>query len=100
MYGNIHKGRNVVFDIPLKKNSSVIIKTYINFKGQVSEIITSLGWYAHIPNIENGYYNSGDYILKIFDNRIKIVPSNKSLIKICEINYQKELTKIGKSYIT
>jgi len=99
MFGNTHKGRNVVFDIPLKKNSSVIIKTYINFKGQISEIITSFGWYAHIPNLENGYYNSGDYILKIFDNRIIIYPYNKSLIKICEINYQKELARIRKSYI-
>ena len=77
----------------------MIIKTYINFKGQISEIITSLGWYAHIPNIENGYYNSGDYILKMFDNRIKIDPYNKSLIKLCEINYQKELARIRKSYI-
>ena len=74
IYGLLHKGRIVVFEIPLAQSNIIqILSFYILFKDFNSEIVTSLGWYAHIPPISNGYYISNNYIIKYFINNLKFI---------------------------
>ena len=96
IYGNIYKGRIVIFDIPLNNSKYNVIVFYLCYDGINIEILPSLGWFAHIPNIENGYYNSGEHIAKIIENRLYIYKYNESLEESFENLYCKELVKIKK----
>ena len=44
----------------------------------------------------NGYYNSGAYIIKITDKRLKIYKYNDKLEKKLERNYSEDLKRINK----
>ena len=77
MYGNI-KGRIIVFDIPIENINNQSLYFYISYKGIEAEIFPTLGWFAHIPNSLNGYYNSGEYIIKIINKRLKIYKYNET----------------------
>ena len=97
MYGIIEKGRIIKFNIPI--DSENIIKFYIRYMDLEIEIFTSLGYYTHIPPINNGYYISENYIMKFIDNRFHIFKYNKFL----EVEFEKlfcaQLKQRNKSYI-
>ena len=95
MYGNI-KGRIIVFDIQIENINNQSLYFYISYKGIEAEIFPSLGWFTHIPNLLNGYYNSGAYIIKITDKRLKIYKYNDKLEKKLERNYSEDLKRINK----
>lgn len=99
MYGIIEKGRTVSFDIPLVNFNSQIFHFYISYNGIIMEIFPSLGWFAHIPSIKNGYYISDNYISKYINNRLTIFRNRKDLAKLFEEQYCKQLEKEGKNYI-
>ena len=96
MYGKVEKGRIVIFDIPLDKKECQIIQFFISYNGYEFEIFPSLGWFSHIPSILNGYYNSGEFLLKYIDNRLYIYLFDLKLKESFEEKYQKQLKKIGK----
>ena len=91
MYGRSYKGRVVTFDIPIEGCNNISINFYLSYKGINSEIFPSLGWFTHIPNIENGYYSSKKYILKIVNKRIHIYKYNKINEEIFEKKYCNQL---------
>ena len=99
MYGRSYKGRIVIFEIPIKDCNNISINFYLSYKGIDSEIFPSLGWFTHIPNIENGYYSSKKYILKIIDKRIHIYKHNKNKEKIFEKKYCNQLRIIHKDHL-
>ena len=72
MYGIIEKGRIVTFDIPLEHIDMQIFQFYISYNHIVFEIFPSLGWFTHIPPINNGYYISENYIAKIVNKSLTI----------------------------
>ena len=92
IFGKI-KGRIVVFDIPIKNINNESLYFYLSYMNIDSEIFPSFGWFTHIPNLLNGYYNSGKYIIKISNKRIIIYKYNKQLEETLEGNYCEELEK-------
>jgi len=99
MFGKSYKGRMIVFDIPIDKNQNNIIYFFLSYNGQECEIFPSIGWFTHIPNIENGYYISGEYILKIIEHKINIYNYDKKLETSFENNYCEKLKKLKKNYL-
>jgi len=99
MYGNIIKGRIVVFNIPMEIKENQVLQFFISLKGYQIEIFPSLGWFSHIPNLLNGYYNSGKYILKLDNKRIHIYQYNDRLKNLFEEQYIQVLKKARKNNI-
>ena len=100
MYGLILKGRIVMFDIPLDKDLNFqILSIYISYMDYNDEILTSLGWFSHIPPINEGYYSSENYIIKFNENRFHIYKYTEELEKIFEIKYCNQLIKEKKNYM-
>ena len=100
MYGITEKGRIVVFEIPFEIiNTSINFKFYISYMNSSLEIFPSLGYFSHIPNLKNGYYIVGDYILKYIDRRLTIFRYHKDLEGKFEKLYCSELQKQNKNYI-
>ena len=60
MYGNLEKGRMIVFDLTLENKSYQELQFFLSYDGNEIEIFPSLGWYSHMTNIYNSYYNSGN----------------------------------------
>ena len=54
-------------------------------------------FFTRIPIINNGYYISGNYILKLVDKRLTIFQYNENLEESFEDEYCKQLKKEGKS---
>ena len=63
------------------------------------EIFPSLGLFSHIPSLSNGYFISGKYIIRYYDNRLFIYQYNEKLEKKFELQYCNELNQIGKENI-
>ena len=94
MYGINQKGRILIFDIPFEKDiDNQTFKFYISFKNYNEEIYTSLGWYSHIPPLDNGYYMNENSIIKYIQNRLTIYKYNINLLNIYESLYCLELSK-------
>ena len=62
MFGLVNKGRLIIFDIPLEQIKQITIKFFISFMNKSIEIFPSLGYFCHIPTLENGYYSTKNYI--------------------------------------
>ena len=85
IYGLFKKGRIIVFDIPLSNiNETQIINFYVKYINYTLELYTSFTWFSHIANIQNSYYISENYIIKIIDNRLIIFKNNKTNEIECE----------------
>ena len=99
-FGIMQKGRIVIFDIPLNKIKNYgIINFYITYFDYTTEIFTSLGWFSHLPSITNGYYHSGNYIIKYIDNRLYIFHYSQKREIYFENLYCLELKKYKKDYL-
>ena len=96
MYGKIDKGRIVLFDIPLENKNHQILKFFLSYNNNDIEIFPSLGWFTHIPNINDGYYNAGIFIIKPIEGRLNIYQYNESLKEIFEEQYCKNLKQLTK----
>lgn len=100
MYGTINKGRIVLFDIPFGlEPHPLVIKFYLSYNGVDSEIFTSFGFFSHIPPISNGYYISGNLLIKYLNKRLILFHYNKKLGMDCEKQYCEELNNINKNNI-
>ena len=99
MFGIIEKGRIVTFDIPLEHTDMQVFQFYISYNHIVFEIFPSLGWFAHIPPINNGYYISENYIAKIINKCLTIYFNKKDLENLFEKQYCEELNLRGKYFL-
>ena len=99
MYGTMDKGRMVVFNIPINDNIFQVLKFFLVYKDSEVEIFPSLGWFTHIPNMNEGYYYSSRYIIKFKNGRLNIFPYNETLIETFEDQYCKILRKLLKTDI-
>ena len=99
LYGIIEKGRIVTFDIPLENFNIGIFRFYISYNDIIIEIFPSLGYFTHIPSINNGYYLSDNYIVKYIQNFLTIFTNINNLEKIFEKQYCQQLKSEGKQNI-
>ena len=99
MYGLIEKGRVIVFDIPIKNTNEQVIKIFISYLNNNIEIFPSLGSFTHIPNVKDGYYSTGNYIIKSIERRLIIYRYNQFLEKSFENRYCMYLKNITKDNI-
>ena len=99
VYGIIEKGRNIIFDIPLENVKIQTFHFYISYDDRIIEIVPLLGWFTHIPSINNGYYISGNFVAKYIKKNLNIFIYNKMLTQSFENLYCKQLKKEGKNYI-
>jgi len=61
------------------------------------EIFPSLGCFSHIPSILSGYYDTGEYIIRHYEDKLYIYENNKKLKLSFEKQYCKELKKRRKN---
>lgn len=99
MYGIIEKGRIINFDIPLDNFNKQIFHFYISYNETIIEIFPSLGWFTHIPAINDGYFISDNYIAKYINKSLTIFKNSNELSKLFEEQYCEQLEKKGKNYI-
>ena len=99
IYDNFYKGRNVVFNIQLENLEYQILYFFMSYKNKEIEIKPSLGLFTHIPGVINGYYNSGEYILKFIEGRLIIYQYKQNIKNYFEKQYCKELLKRNKKNI-
>ena len=99
LFGLINKGKNIIFDIPLENLEIQVIYIYISYLNKYSEIVTTQGYFSHIPPLENGYFISGNYIIKMIDKRFTLYKYKHSLEKYFEKKYCKTLRYLGKKNI-
>ena len=97
LYGLIEKGRLISFEIPIRNYIiSKFLNFYISYLGLNIEIFPSFGEFSHLPNINNGYYLSNDYILKILNKRLIIFKYDINLKNNFEKEYYNELENLKK----
>ena len=100
MNGIVEKGRIIIFDIFIDLiTSPIILYFFISYKGNMAEIFTSLGFFSHIPPINNGYYISENLIIKYFDNRLILFNYSTKLENFFEKLYCKELKNKHKKQV-
>ena len=99
MYGIIEKGRIVTFDIPLKNFIKQIFHFYISYNEIILEIFPSFGWFSHLPNIDNAYYISNNYIITNINKSLTIFRNNRKLQQFFEKQICKQLKADNKNYI-
>ena len=99
LFGLIETGKIVIFDIPLTNLDNIVISFNISFKNETYEILTSQGYFTNIPSLQDGYYISDNYIIKIINRRINLYHYNRDLEKCFERKYCHQLEKLGKTKI-
>lgn len=100
MYGLNIKGRTIFFEVPIEIiNEPKMFYFYISYMNKNEEIFPSLGLFTHIPSLSNGYFISGKYIMRYYDNRLSIYQYDKKLEKKFELQYCNELKQNGKNNI-
>ena len=63
------------------------------------KLLTSQGYFTNIPSLQDGYYISENYIIKIINRRINLYHYNRDLEKCFEKKYCLQLEKLGKRKI-
>ena len=97
IYRDYYKGRNVVFDIFLENKNFQMLQFFLSYNDYEIEIFPSFGCFTHIPNILNGYYNTGEYLIKPSGGRIYAYRYDEKLKISFEYQYCKELKKRKKN---
>ena len=99
MFGCIHKGRIISFDISLDINDEKQLLFYISYNDKEIQISTSFSSKTHIPSLENSYYTKEKYIVKKNNNNISIYKYDDNLVNIFELEYCSELISYNKEYL-
>ena len=99
LFGFVEKGKIIIFDIDLEMVEKQVIHIYISYLNQSVEILTTQGYFSHIPSISEGYLIAGNYILKIIDYRLTVYLYNEELVNIFEQQYCERLQILGKNSI-
>ena len=93
------KGRIIIFDINLENNLDNNIKFYLSYMNNSLEIFPSLGYFSHLPPINNSYYAYQKFIVSYKDKRLYIYNNSDLLKEILEDKYCLELYKLEKQNI-
>ena len=99
LFGVSEKGKIIIFDINLEIVDLQVIQIYISYLNQSFEILTTQGYFSHIPSINEGYLIEGNYILKMIEHRITIYKYNENLADNFEQTYCEKLKNLGKNNI-
>ena len=99
LFGVIEKGKIIIFDIPLENVEKQVIFIYISFLKDYCEIITSLDYFTHLPSIEDGYFISGNFIIRMINNSFTIYKYSQEREEYFEQQYCKRLKQLGKENI-
>ena len=98
IFGTIKKGRIASFHIPLKSiDINKTIKFYFSYMNNTREIFPNFGYFSHVPQIKNGYYIKGNFILLYDGKRLSFKKNLEGSRDYLERNYCKELIRIKKN---
>ena len=96
LFGLVEKGKIIIFDIPLENVQIQTIYIYISFNNNNYEIFPIQGYFSNLPIINNGYYVSSNYIIRIVEKRLTLYKYNKNIENYFEIQFCKQLKKLRK----
>ena len=99
LFGIINKSRIVIFDITLENLENNILEFYVTINGISCEIFPIPGLSTRIPIVKDGYYISGNYIIKLIDKRLTLFLYNQKLEQYYEDQYCNQLEQEGMSFI-
>ena len=99
LFGIVEKGKIVIFDIPLENIQEKVIHMYISYMNKNFEIFTTQGYFTHIPKVNEGYYISGNFIIKMINRKLVLYQYNEEIEELFEQQYCEKLNEIGKDYI-
>jgi glycosyltransferase involved in cell wall biosynthesis/CDP-glycerol glycerophosphotransferase (TagB/SpsB family) len=99
LYGIIHKGRIISFDISLEIKRNEKLYFYIVYNNNIIEIFPKISRSIHIPMANKSYYSTNNYIIKNENNYLLIYKNESNLGRIFENDYQNELKKMNKDYL-
>lgn len=96
LFGNVEKGKLLIFDILLENREVQIIHFYISYMNFQYEIFTAQGYFSRVPKIKEGYYISENYIIKMINKRLNIFLYKEELENDFEQEYCLKLKELGK----
>ena len=96
LFGLVDKGKIIIFDIPLENIEKQTIYIYISINNNNYEIFPIPGYFTNLPLINNGYYVSSNYIIKIVEKRLTIYKYNENIENSFEIQFCNQLKKLKK----
>ena len=99
LFGIVEKGKIIIFDIELEQIEKQYIQFYISYLNQSFEILTTQGYFSNIPSTLEGFLISGNYIMKIIDNKLTLFLYNEDLESNFEEKYCEKLKSLGKSNV-
>ena len=99
LFGVVERGKIIIFDIDLEIVEKQVIHIYISYLEQNYEILTTQGYFSHLPSISDGYLIIENYILKIIDYKFTLYQYNEGLVNNFEQEYCERLKILGKNNI-
>ena len=99
LFGLINKGKIHIFKIPLENIDKQTFSIYFSYMNNNSEIFPIQGFFSNLPSTTEGYYLSGNYIIKIIEKRLTLYKYNINREYIFETQYCDHLKKLGKNHI-
>ncbi len=96
LFGIFERGKILIFDIDIEQLEIQIIYMFISFFNESYEIFTKPGYLTHLPNIQDGYLISENYIIKMIDKRITLFQYSRNNLNYFEKLYCEQLNKLGK----
>ena len=99
LYGIISTSRIVIFDIILDNIENNILQFYISINGISFEIFPIPGLSTRIPIVKDGYFISGNYIIKLIDKRLTLFQYSQKLEQYYEDLYCQKLKQEGRNFI-
>ena len=99
LYGVVVKGRILKFDIPIKTFKKQVVHIYISYLKNNIEVFPSFDLNSNIPPMSDGYYVSGNFILKKEFRNLIIYQYSKENEIIFENKYIEQLKLNKKEYL-
>ena len=99
LYGDIIKGRYIIFNIHIKMFEKQVIHIYISYLKNIIEIFPTYDFFSYIPPTPNGYYVSGNFILRNEDRNLIIYKYTRKRENLFEKQYIEDLKFLKKEYL-
>ena len=99
IYGEIIKGRLIIFNISIKAIEKQVVSIFISYLNNKIKIFPIFDLFSHIPPLSNGYYISGNYILKREYRNIIIYRYTLEREILFENKFIEELKLLKKDYL-
>ena len=72
LFGLVDKGKIHIFEIPLENIDKQTFSIYLSYMNTICEIFPIQGFFSNLPSASNGYYLSGNYIIKMIEKRLTL----------------------------